>query len=99
MVLQIRLIRLPSFFVSLPQWLVKTTDLTELDVAYVNEGDSASVSFDAIPGETVTGAVTNVALMAGIARGDVVYEVTIALDDAPDLPLRWGMTAVVDIES
>ena len=26
-------------------------------------------------------------------------EVTIDLDAAPDLPLRWGMTAVVDIES
>ena len=81
------------------KWLVKTTDLTELDVAFVNAGDSATVSFDAIPGETVSGTVTNVALMAGISRGDVVYEVTIDLDAAPDLPLRWGMTAVVDIES
>jgi HlyD family secretion protein len=81
------------------KWLVKTTDLTELDVAFVNEGDSASVTFDAIPGESVSGTVTNVALLAGIARGDVVYEVTIDLDAAPDLPLRWGMTAVVDIES
>jgi HlyD family secretion protein len=81
------------------KWLVKTTDLTELDVAYVNEGDSTTVNFDAIPGETVSGTVTNVALTAGISRGDVVYEVTIDLDAAPDLPLRWGMTAVVDIES
>jgi hypothetical protein len=40
-----------------------------------------------------------VALVASLARGDVVYEVTVALDAAPDLPLRWGMTAVVDIES
>ena len=81
------------------KWLVKTTDLTELDVAFVNAGDSATVSFDAIPGETVSGTVTDVGLMAGISRGDVVYEVTIDLDAAPDLPLRWGMTAVVDIES
>lgn len=81
------------------RWLVKTTDLTELDVAYVNAGDTATVSFDAIPGETVSGTVTNVALLAGISRGDVVYEVTLDLDAAPDLPLRWGMTAVVDIES
>ena len=81
------------------KWLVETTDLTELDVAFVDEGDSATVSFDAIPGETVSGTVTDVALMAGISRGDVVYEVTIDLDAAPDLPLRWGMTAVVDIES
>ncbi len=80
-------------------WRVTTTDLTELDVAFVNAGDTATVSFDAIPGETVTGTVTDVALVAGLSRGDVVYEVTLDLDAAPDLPLRWGMTAVVDIES
>ncbi|MCA9876069.1 MAG: efflux RND transporter periplasmic adaptor subunit [Anaerolineales bacterium] len=80
-------------------WQVKTTDLTELDVAFVNAGDAATVSFDAIPGETVSGTVTAVSLVADLARGDVVYEVTIDLDAAPDLPLRWGMTAVVDIES
>ncbi len=81
------------------QWLVRTTNLTELDVAAVNESDSVSVNFDAIPGETVPGVIVDVALMAGTAAGDVVYEVTIALDEAPDLPLRWGMTAVVKIES
>lgn len=80
-------------------WLVKTTDLTELDVAFVDAGDKAAVTFDALPGETVSGVVTKVALLAGISRGDVVYEVTIDLDAAPDLPLRWGMTAVVDIDS
>ncbi|MFO7684443.1 MAG: efflux RND transporter periplasmic adaptor subunit [Chloroflexota bacterium] len=81
------------------RWLVKTTDLTELDVAFITVGDSATVSFDAIPGETVAGTVTNVALMAGLSRGDVVYEVTLDLEPAPNLPLRWGMTAVVNIES
>lgn len=80
-------------------WQVKTTDLTELDVAFIDAGDPATVSFDAIPGETVSGTVTAVSLVADLARGDVVYEVTIDLDAAPDLPLRWGMTAVVDIES
>lgn len=80
-------------------WQVKTTDLTELDVAFVDEGDPVRLQFDAIPGETVTGRVTQVALVAGLARGDVVYEVTIALDAAPALPLRWGMTTVVEIES
>jgi HlyD family secretion protein len=80
-------------------WQVKTTDLTELDVAFVDAGDPVRLQFDAIPGETVTGRVTQVALVAGQARGDVVYEVTISLDAAPTLPLRWGMTAVVEIES
>ena len=79
-------------------WQVKTTDLTELDVAFVDAGDPVAVTFDAIPGETVNGTVNRVALVADLARGDVVYEVTIDLDAAPDLPLRWGMTAVINIE-
>jgi hypothetical protein len=28
----------------------------------------------------------------------VTYEVTIALDDPGDLPLRWGMTVFVDVD-
>ncbi|MBK8988069.1 MAG: efflux RND transporter periplasmic adaptor subunit [Chloroflexi bacterium] len=80
-------------------WQVQTSDLTELDVAFVTVGDTATVTFDAIPGEAVRGVVSNVALVAGLARGDVVFEVTIDLDAAPNLPLRWGMTAVINIES
>lgn len=80
-------------------WLVETTDLTELNVATVNIGDSVEVSFDAIPDKSVSRVITDVALNAGMATGDVVYEVTIALDEAPDLPLRWGMTAVIEFGS
>lgn len=80
-------------------WLVKTTDLTELDVASVHEGQPASVTLDAIPNETITGLVTRVALTADSSMGDVVYEAIIKLDDALDLPIRWGMTAYVEIET
>ncbi|MCA9960632.1 MAG: HlyD family efflux transporter periplasmic adaptor subunit [Anaerolineales bacterium] len=80
-------------------WQVKTTDLTELDVARIAVGSEVNVSFDAIPNVTLTGTVTNVALTPGLSQGDVVYEVTASLEAAPDLPLRWGMTALVDIDS
>ncbi|MCA9927975.1 MAG: efflux RND transporter periplasmic adaptor subunit [Anaerolineales bacterium] len=80
-------------------WLVKTTDLTELDVAQVQVGQSADVSVDAIPDEIVAGTVTNVALVSSLSSGDVVYAVEIELDSAPDLPLRWGMTVSVDINA
>lgn len=79
-------------------WLVKTTDLTELDVVAVKQGLPAVVTLDALPGEEVQGTVTNIASTSTVVRGDVTYEVTIALDES-DLPLRWGMTAFVDIES
>jgi multidrug resistance efflux pump len=80
-------------------WLVKTTDLTELDVVAVKNGLPAEVRVDALPGDVINGVVTDIASVASVVRGDVTYEVTIALDDGTDLPLRWGMTATVDIEA
>lgn len=80
-------------------WLVETTDLTELDVAQVTDGQSVTVSIDAIPDETVTGVVKDVALVSSLSSGDVVYAVEVQLDAAPDLPLRWGMTVAVDIDA
>lgn len=80
------------------RWLVKTRNLTELDVARIAEGDTALVSFDALPDARVEGTITAIALNAGMDRGDVVYETTIALPEDVDLPLRWGMTAVVGLQ-
>jgi multidrug resistance efflux pump len=77
-------------------WLVETQDLTELDVAQVEEGHEVNVTFAALPQAAVRGTVTQIALTPGMDRGDVVYEATIALDEeAQALPLRWGMTAQV----
>lgn len=80
------------------EWLVQTTDLTELDVAAVEVGANSEVQLDAIPDETINGVVTNVAFLPSLSQGDVVYEVTISLEERTDLPIRWGMTAFVDIE-
>lgn len=81
----------------LSDWLVRTTDLTELDVPAVSEGADVTISFDALPDEEVTGTVTRIGLLPGLALGDVVYEVEIALEDVSGLPLRWGMTAFVNV--
>ena len=43
------------------------------------------------------GVVTDIAPRSEIKRGDVTYTVTIQLLDAEDAPLRWGLTAFVDI--
>jgi membrane fusion protein (multidrug efflux system) len=80
-------------------WLVETSDLTELDVVEVSEGLPASIRLDAIPEEDLSGTVTDIALVAVQSRGDIVYEVVIRLDETDRLPLRWGMTALVDIET
>ena len=79
-------------------WEIKTTDLTELDVARVSVGAPVTIQFDAIPGEELNGTVIDVALMSSISQGDVVYEVTIDLTGTDGLPIRWGMTAFVNVQ-
>ena len=78
-------------------WLVKTTDLTELSVVAVGVGLPVTVEVDAFPNMTLIGRVTDIASVSGVARGDVVYEVTIRLDEVKAHPLRWGMTAFVNV--
>lgn len=80
------------------EWRVETIDLTELDIARVQVGDSVTVTFDALPGETITGEVLDVSLVAALSRGDVVYETLIRLDDVDTLPIRWGMTVFADMD-
>jgi multidrug resistance efflux pump len=79
-------------------WLVETTDLTELKVVAVEVGLPVSVRVDALPEVVLRGHVTDIAAVSTLVRGDVTYKVTIRLDDRPDLPLRWGMTAFVNVQ-
>jgi len=74
---------------------VETTDLNESDVARVNVGDLAKVTFDALPGVEISGKVTRIAPKAKEGTG-VNYTVVVQLDQIPD-SVRWGMTANVDI--
>jgi len=79
-------------------WLVETTDLTELDVVALRVGGPAIVRIDALPDETFSGRVTDIAAVSTLNRGDVTYVATIALDENLDLPLRWGMTVLVTVQ-
>jgi len=74
---------------------VETTDLTERDIPLVHMGDTAVVLIEALNSET-TGTVTDVARISGELGGDVVFKVTVRLDEQPD-GIRWGMSAEVRI--
>jgi len=76
---------------------VETTDLSEADVARVNEGQPVKVTFDALPGKTINGKVTRIAPMSTPGQSAVNYIVTVALNEI-DPALRWGMTAFVDVQ-
>ena len=79
------------------QWLVKTTDLTEIDVVNLEEGQPVTVTLDAIPDQELSGEILSIGQTFAENQGDVVYEVTILLNDT--LPnMRWGMTAAVNFE-
>ncbi|MDQ7030839.1 MAG: efflux RND transporter periplasmic adaptor subunit [Ardenticatenia bacterium] len=75
---------------------VETSDLGELDVVNVQEGQPAEVTFDALPDIRVPGRVLAVRQVAEEQRGETTYTVLVGLDSVPE-GLRWGMTAVVDI--
>jgi HlyD family secretion protein len=84
---------------TLDQLVARTVDLTELDVARVAEGQPAVVTVDALPDAEFAGRVREIALQSEDYRGDVVYAVTVELTDVSSAPLRWGMTAMVEIEA
>ena len=76
---------------------VETTDLSEQDVPAVKVGQSASVFIDAL-GQEFDGKVVEIARTPESIGGDVVYKVTIELDQQP-ADVRWGMSADVEIQT
>ena len=76
------------------QWVVKTTDLTEIDVVKISEGQPVTVTLDALPDVELNGNVFSISNNYSENQGDVVYEVTVLLTEQ-DPAMRWGMTAVV----
>jgi len=75
---------------------VRTTELTELDVARVETGQSAIVTLEALPGTELKGHVDRVSEQSVEYRGDVTYPVYVALEGDVSR-LRWGMTVRVEI--
>jgi HlyD family secretion protein len=82
---------------SLDNLQIKTTDLSERDIARVKIGQSVSVFIMAL-NATVTGRIILISPIAETVGGDVVYPVTIELDEQPT-GLLWGMTAEVEIKT
>jgi multidrug efflux pump subunit AcrA (membrane-fusion protein) len=75
-------------------WYVETTDLTELDIVQVKQGDEVEITLDAIKNATYKGEVTAIARSYTEKSGDILYKVRIRVSDPPE-EMRWGMTAQV----
>jgi multidrug efflux pump subunit AcrA (membrane-fusion protein) len=80
------------------KWLVKTTDLTEIDVVALAENDPVIVTLEALPGVELKGTILSIGQSFTENQGDVIYDVTIQLNDIHPA-LRWGMTASVTFQN
>ena len=85
-----------AYLADLSGWQVETTDLTELSVVNVHEGDPVTVTFDALPDLKLAGKVVTITRYGENKQGDIVYTVVVRLDQQ-DERLDWNMTAQVDI--
>ena len=74
--------------------VIKTDNLSELDIPTVKNGQKTEIIFDALPGVTFSGEVIDINTRFEEKRGDVTYTVTVLLDQLQP-ELRWGMTAAV----
>jgi multidrug efflux pump subunit AcrA (membrane-fusion protein) len=76
---------------------IVTTDLSERDVPAVKTGQTANIYIEALD-TTVTGKVAKISPVSETVGGDVVFPVTIEMDEQP-AGLLWGMTAEVEIKT
>ena len=81
----------------LSSWVVKTTDLTEIDVVNLSEGQAVDLTLDALPNVTLKGNILSIAQNYTEKQGDIVYKVTVLLTDN-NPSIRWGMTAQVKFQ-
>jgi multidrug resistance efflux pump len=79
-------------------WKIETSDLSELDVVAVEEGELVQISFDALPELSLEGEVSRVEALGKSYQGDVIFVVTL-LPRSWDARLRWNMTATITFNS
>ena len=74
------------------------SEVSELDIASIQPGQAAAITFDALEGQTFTGSVLTVAPREITQNEDIYYKVKIAID-GENPGIRIGMTANLDITS
>jgi multidrug resistance efflux pump len=78
-------------------WMVETTDITELEVVDIAEGQNVTFMADALPDVTMEGIVTEISQSSYTQSGDVIYTVRIQANEV-DPRVKWGMTVEVNFE-
>ena len=78
----------------LSEFKIETSDLTELEVVKISEGQAVEIVPDALPDIRLSGKVDQIGQSFRTQAGDIIYTVTIKLDET-DPNLRWGMTVEI----
>lgn len=69
--------------------------IDELDIAEIQEGQTATISIDALPDNTYTGTVTRISQVGSASGGVTTYDVTLTINNTDGI--RLGMNASADI--
>ncbi|TMR09204.1 HlyD family efflux transporter periplasmic adaptor subunit [Nonomuraea turkmeniaca] len=69
---------------------------TESDAGKLKRGQTATITFDALPGVTATGKVTQIEPVAATSDNVVQYPVTVTFTEVP-AQVRLGQTATVEV--
>ena len=69
----------------------------EIDVLFVTVGAAASITMDALPGQSLTGAVSEIAATATSQQGVVTYPLSIRVEIPEGTQLPEGLTAVASV--
>ena len=70
--------------------------LNEIDAAKVSSGNIVTISFDSLPGLTLTGKLKYIDPLGTVSSGVVSYAVQISMD-TQNIQIKTGMTATVNI--
>ena len=75
----------------LSEFIIETSDLTELEVVKISLDQMVDVVPDSLPDTLLSGKVEQIGQSFKTQAGDVIYTVIISLDEGNE-NLRWGMT-------
>ena len=79
------------------EWWIETSDLDEIEVTQIDETKEVSILADALPEKEFSGMVDQISQYYTDDNGDILYTVSVKMDDNDD-QLRWGMTVQLKFE-
>jgi HlyD family secretion protein len=82
---------------NLAEFQVESNDLTELNIAKINEGNTVIITFDGVPGLSLPGKVERIKPLGEDNQGDITYTVIIKLEQQ-DPRIKWRMTSSITYE-